>query len=93
MPLTWVMIARVPEASLDLFARYEQAVLPGLARHGGKLERRLRSHDGTHEVHIVSFESRERFESFRLDDLREQAKHLLIASKAEVTVLEMDDVA
>ncbi|MEH1166696.1 hypothetical protein V6V47_15060 [Micromonospora sp. CPCC 205539] len=37
--------------------RYEDAVLALLGRHGGRLDRRLRSTDGQAEVHVIRFDA------------------------------------
>src|SRR5688572_27742374 len=47
--------------------RREEAVLELLARHGGAVERRLRSTDSTTEVHVIRFRSRTGYESFMVD--------------------------
>jgi hypothetical protein len=47
--------------------RYEDEVLLLLDRHGGTLESRLHSTDGTTEVQTISFSGREGFESFLAD--------------------------
>src|SRR3954453_11225184 len=46
---------------------YEDAVLGMLGRHGGTLERRTRSTDGTAEVHLIRFEDRAGYEAFMTD--------------------------
>jgi hypothetical protein len=73
-------------------------VLPLLAEHGGRLERRLRSADGPDgsgddvEVHVVSFPSPEGFTAYRGDPRRAEHAHLLEASGARTELLEMQDV-
>src|SRR2546430_14465174 len=47
--------------------RYEDAVLGLLDRHGGSVERRLRSTDSPTEVHLIRFRSRAGYESFMGD--------------------------
>jgi GNAT superfamily N-acetyltransferase len=49
---------------------YEDAVLPLLNDHDGRLEQRLRSTDGTSEVHLISFGSRAGYESYLADPRR-----------------------
>jgi hypothetical protein len=57
--------------------RYEDAVLDLLGRHGGSLERRMRSTDSASEVHLIRFHSRAGYASFLIDpdrlDLRKRA--------------------
>ncbi|HVK20839.1 MAG TPA: hypothetical protein VM677_05715 [Actinokineospora sp.] len=88
---TYVMIARVPEHGLAAFDAYEAAVLPLLADHGGRLERRLRSADGT-EIHLVSFTDSRGLDSYRADPRRVAAAHLLAESGAAVELLQVDDI-
>jgi hypothetical protein len=67
-------------------------VLPLLPEYGGALERRLRSADGTKELHIVRFGSRADFERFRSDPRRSAAAPLLQRSGAVVKMMELHDV-
>ncbi|MEM7777231.1 MAG: hypothetical protein AAF732_16635 [Pseudomonadota bacterium] len=90
--LTLVLIARIPLADVADFAAYEDAVLPLLDAYGGRLERRLRSDDGTVELHVVSFPSRHAFEQYRKDPLRIRHAHRLEASGATLELSEMSDV-
>ena len=57
MKVTVVMVADIPYGAQSAFQAYESKVLPLLARHGGTLERRLRTDDALNEVHVVSFTS------------------------------------
>jgi hypothetical protein len=43
-------LVRLPADGVESFQRYEEQVLPLLANHSGRLERRLRSSDGLIEV-------------------------------------------
>lgn len=90
--LTLVLVARVPPEGVGDFQAYEDAVLPLLARHGGRLERRLRNAEGTAEVHIVSFATAEGFEAFRADPERARAQPLMATSAASSELFEMSDV-
>ena len=81
--LTLVLTARVPASGIAQFQAYEAKVLPLLAEHGGTLERRLRSADGTFEMHILHFKTRSGFESFR-NDPRRHALSLLLSSSGAV---------
>jgi len=90
--VTFVLIARVPADGVAAFQAYEANVLPLLARHGGVLERRLRSADQQTELHIVWFPSAEQFEGFRNDPRRAEHAALLHASAATTELLRLDDV-
>jgi hypothetical protein len=63
------LVAIVEMAPADTTAgqRYEDTVLGLLDRHGGSVERRLRSTDSATEVHIIRFRSRAGYESFIAD--------------------------
>ena len=86
------LTVRIPAAGVSEFRAYEDRVLPLLAEHGGTLERRLRSADGTVEVHIVHFASQENYGRFRNDPRRATAAHLMAASGAVVELIEMHNV-
>jgi hypothetical protein len=87
-----VQTIRVPEEGIDAFRRFEAAVLPLLAEHGGTLERRLRSVDGATEIHVVSFASREALDSYRADPRRQERLDLLRESGATLELVEVLDV-
>ncbi len=88
-----LVVAHMPPGGVADFARYEDAVLPLLSDHGGELQRRLRSEDGTNEVHLVGFPSAAAYAAYRADPRREELAHLLAASGARVTVHELRDVS
>ncbi|MGW3357179.1 hypothetical protein ACWDFL_17420 [Streptomyces bungoensis] len=92
MTVTYLLLARLPEGRLDAFDGYESAVLPLLAEHGGRLERRLRSLDDRVEAHLVSFPDDEHFAAYRADPRRSSAAPLLEASGATVELLAVRDV-
>lgn len=92
MAVTYVLVARVPSAGIDAFRRYEAAVLPLLADHGGRLARRLRTPAGDAEVHIVEFASSDGFAAYRADPRRAEHAALLERSGARTEVLEVEDV-
>lgn len=64
----WVAADRIAE-----YERYEVAVAPVMARHGGRIERAIRlkqspgENAGPFEVHIVVFPSMSAFEAYRAD--------------------------
>ena len=70
---TVVAVVDVPPEGVAAFQRYEDGVLPLLGRHDGRLERRLRTPDGTTEVHVLSFASEGAYRGY-LDD-PERASH------------------
>ncbi|MCP3404522.1 hypothetical protein [Bradyrhizobium sp. CCGB01] len=90
--LTFVLVARIPEEGIADFQAYEAAVLPLLGEFGGRLERRLRSQDGTTEVHIVSFASEADFQNYRNDPRRTAQVRLLETSAAKLELLSMTNV-
>lgn len=91
--VTLALIARIPPDGVADFQAYEAAVLPLLAAHGGRLERRLRTGDGGIEVHIVSFADRTGLDAYRADPARALAAPLLARSGAALELIEGNDVA
>ena len=92
MSLTIVMVADIPSGAQEGFQTYESAVLPLLPTHGGRLERRFRTGDALTEVHVVSFDSQEGFESYLADEERQSHKQLLDGLDVVQRVLLVDDV-
>jgi hypothetical protein len=90
--VTFVLTARIPKEGIEDFRAYEDAVLPLLPEFNGRLERRLRNHDGTIEVHIVSFASDADFRNYRNDPRRAAQAGLLEKSSATLEVLPMANV-
>src|SRR3954454_20114587 len=86
-----VAIARIPLDGLADYAAYESRVLSLLPAHGAKLERRLRTTDGTTEIHVIWFPSQGALEGYLADPLRERHRSLLDASGAAIELLHMDD--
>jgi hypothetical protein len=93
MTLKFLMIARIPDGGLPDFDAYEAAVLPLLAEHGGRLDRRLRSADGGLEAHVVTFPGRAEFDAYRADPRRAAATPLLEASAAVIELHGVEDVS
>jgi hypothetical protein len=87
-----VQIVRIPAHGVDAFRRYEALVLPLLPRHGGLLERRLRTADGLTEVHVLSFPSRDAFGAYMRDPERQQHLALKESSEASAELVEVVDV-
>ena len=86
------MVADIPSGAEAGFQAYESAVLPLLQRHGGRLERRLRTDDALTEVHIVSFASQEGFQSYLADEERQSHRGLLDDLDVAQRVLLVHDV-
>jgi hypothetical protein len=91
--VTYVFVADVPTEGRAAFRQYENAVLPLLADHAGRLERRLRSADGRREVHILWFPNTPALDAFRADPRRRRVSHLMAASGARTELFIVDDVA
>ena len=91
--LLLTVLFRLGGADLDVFERYEAGVLPLLAKHGGTLERRVRSIDSSLELHVIRFSDREAFDRFRDDEHRVNLAPLLAQSRVTVEILEGRDVA
>ena len=84
--VVYVATFRVPAEGVEAFQAYEDAVLPILQEHGGRVERRLRGSDGQVEVHVLRFPSTEAFDTYRADPRRAEAAHLFAASGATAEV-------
>ena len=65
--LLLVAIVEMVPGKAEAGQAYEDAVLELLDRHGGKVERRTRSTDGTAEVHLIRFRDRAGYASFMAD--------------------------
>ena len=65
--LLLVAIVEMAPGSATVGQEYEDSVLGLLGRHGGSLERRVRSTDSATEVHMIRFRSRAGYESFMAD--------------------------
>lgn len=90
--LTLVMIVDLTPAAIEDFQRYEDVVLPLLPRHGGQLERRLRSTDQCFESHLITFESAERYEAFIADPDRAAARATLPSAGIDQRVIVVHEV-
>ena len=91
--VTFVLIVRIPTEGIEDFRAYEEAVLPLLPEFNGHLERRLRSPDGTVEMHIISFASDADFQNYRNDPRRTAQAWLLDKSSAKLELLPMANVS
>lgn len=90
--LIMVMNAHIPIEGVAHFRAYEEAVLPLLKEHGGKLERRLSNGDGTVETHILSFKDKASFEKYCYDPKRLEHTKLFDDSGAQTELRQMMDV-
>ncbi len=57
-------------ADLAIFESYEATVLPLVAKHGGRLEMRVRTLDGFCETHLLFFPDEMSLEAYRSDPER-----------------------
>ncbi|MFE9689043.1 GNAT family N-acetyltransferase [Micromonospora sp. NPDC005806] len=80
------------DAEAEAGRRYEDAVLALLGRHGGRLERRLRTGDGQTEVHVIRFASRADYDGFLVDPERVALRAGLGNAAPTTRVLEVRDV-
>ena len=92
-PVTFVAVFRIPTQGVEDFRAYEEAVLPLLPEHNGRLERRLRNPDGTVEIHIVSYASEADRQNYRNDPRRATQAWLLEKSSAKVELFPMANVS
>lgn len=90
--VTFVVVADVPEGGQTAFRQYEDLVLPLLARHGGRLERRLRTGDGLTEVHVVSFDDDAGYRAYLAEPERLVHKPLLEGVDVVQRLLRVSDV-
>jgi hypothetical protein len=87
------VLIEIPAESANVVLAYEDAVLPLLTGHGGRLQRRLRAVDGSAELHIISFETREGSEAFATDPSRLQLQRLLQGRVLRQRVLQVQPIA
>ncbi len=92
MRVTIAMIAEIPAGAVAAFQQYESLVLPLLGRHGGRLERRRRTDDALNEVHIVSFESQDGYDSYLADKERQSHRSALEGAEVVQRLLRVRDV-
>src|SRR5918993_5110308 len=83
----------IPPEDAAIVLNYEDAVLPLLSRHGGRLQRRVRAVDQSAELHIISFDSREAKEAFATDPSRLQLMRLLQGRLLRQRVFEVTESA
>lgn len=90
--LLLVALVELAADGVEAGQRYEDQVLALLGRHGGRLERRLRTDDGRTEMHLLWFASRDAYESFLADPERAALRAALGGAPPTGRVLEVHDV-
>ena len=95
--LYYTQIIFIKEGKEDLFNEFEAHVLPLLSRHNGELLYRIRptktafiekSWEYPYEIHLVSFQTKEDFESYRDDKERLQYLPLKNQSVEKMLLIE-----
>jgi enamine deaminase RidA (YjgF/YER057c/UK114 family) len=89
--LTLALVVELADDAVAPFDAYERRVLPLLARHGGRLDRRLRTADGRTEIHLLSFADRAGYDAYLADPDRAAAGHLLDGVDLQRRLLEVTD--
>jgi hypothetical protein len=84
---TYLFIASVPTAGLQDFQLFIARVLPLIGEHGGWLERRFGSDDGTVELFVVSFPDTSAFDRLQTSTHISDAAPLLYRSGARFEVM------
>ncbi|MBQ1049876.1 GNAT family N-acetyltransferase [Micromonospora sp. C51] len=87
-----VALVELPDGAVEAGQRYEDTVLALLPRHGGRLERRLRTGDGRTEVHVIRFDTRAGYEAFLADPERTALRATLGDAAPHTRVLEVHEV-
>ena len=80
-------------ADVTAFETYETTALGQLSKHGGRLERRMRTLDGAQEIQILRFPDEQAYGRFRDDPVRVAARPIWDASGATLSVVLVDDFA
>lgn len=79
----------ISKADLALFDAYEAQALGLLRQHSGQLVERVRSTDGTSEVHLLDFPHADAFNAFRADPMRTALQELWSRCGASSKVTEV----
>ena len=87
-----VAIVEMAPGHAEAGQRYEDAVLGLLDRHGGSVERRMRSTDSATEVQLIRFRSRAGYESFMVDGDRLRYRESIGDAAPNTRVLEVHEV-
>ncbi len=91
-PVMYALIARVSNHGVADFRHTRTPSFPCsplLAEHGGHLDRRVRSRDGTLEVHLLLFESDKSLDRFRADPRRVAANPMPEAASADLELIQV----
>jgi hypothetical protein len=89
--LTLALVVDLEPDAVAPFSAYERHVLPLLARHGGRLDRRVRTADGRTEIHLLSFADRAGYDAYLADPDRAAAGRLLDSLDVRRRLLEVTD--
>ncbi|MGN9774482.1 hypothetical protein ACTMS0_01675 [Micromonospora sp. H33] len=87
-----VALVELTADAVEAGRAYEDRVLGLLARHGGRVERRLRTGDGRSEVHVIRFDTRAGYDSFLADPERVALRADLGDAAPTSRVLEVQEV-
>jgi hypothetical protein len=90
--LLLVAIVEMAPGNAATGQKYEDTVLGLLDRHGGAVERRMRSMDSATEVHIIRFRSRAGYESFMVDTDRLEHRDRIGDGAPTTRVLEVREL-
>jgi enamine deaminase RidA (YjgF/YER057c/UK114 family) len=90
-PLTLALVVDLATDAVEPFEAYERRVLPLLERHGGRLDRRLRTADGRTEIHLLSFADRAGYDAYLADPDRATAGGLLDGRDVQRRLWEVTD--
>jgi uncharacterized protein (DUF1330 family) len=95
--LYYTQLIYIKKGREEVFHRFEDAVLPLLKKHGGELVYRLRPDAGSviaslgeppYEIHLVTFENKEGFESYKNDPARAACMSLKNESVERMVLIE-----
>ena len=89
--LTLALVVDLADDAVAPFDAYERRVLPLLTRHGGRLDRRLRTADGRAEIHLLSFADRAAYDAYLADPDRATAGGLLDGRDVQRRLWEVTD--
>lgn len=88
-----LVLIDLSRADLALFESYENKTLALLGRYGASLKMRVRSIDGSREVHLLEFPDAPALEAFRSEPARMAAQDLWQSCGASATIEEVAHVA
>jgi hypothetical protein len=82
----------IAPADIERFRVYEEVVLGLLERHGGRIQRRLRSEDGESEIHLIEFADPAGYTAYLSDPERAAAQRLIEGAELTQRGFVVDDV-